>query len=159
MSYFISRADSPIWNNNLPSGFISIRPGPLGVQPGYNIILFESNNAQLVRYILWTSYEQETGYRYSTPCLKLDQDVTKAIINYKKRRKVLCHSMKTIRKKVWFPWIIFWRHVKRCNFRTFSFVLCKFSIVLYIFLLVLYNFQFQYFPFALYIHVTFMCIL
>lgn len=157
MSYFISRADSPIWNNNLPLGFISIRPGPLGVQPGYNIILFESNNAQLVRYILWTGNRIQV--LYSLLKARSGRNKSQSVRNYKKRRKVLCHSMKTIRKKVWFPWIIFWRHVKRCNFRTFSFVLCKFSIVLYIFLLVLYNFQFQYFPFALYIHVTFMCIL
>lgn len=157
MSYFISRADSPIWNNNLPSGFISIRPGPLGVQPGYSIILFESNNAQLVRYILWTGNRIQV--LYSLLKARSGRNKSQSVCNYKKRRKVLCHSMKTIRKKVWFPWIIFWRHVKRCNFRTFSFVLCKFSIVLYIFLLVLYNFQFQYFPFALYIHVTFMCIL
>lgn len=51
---FISGAGRPTWNNHIQSGFISIRSGPLVVQPRYNMIPFESNNVQLLKFIFRT---------------------------------------------------------------------------------------------------------
>lgn len=51
---FLSRTSRSTWHTNIQSGFISIRSGPLSVQPGYNMTPFESNNAKLVRFICRT---------------------------------------------------------------------------------------------------------
>lgn len=64
---FISRAGRPIRNNNIESGFTSIRSGPLSVQPGYNMTSSESNNAQLVRCIFRTGKKiQVLHYLFNT---------------------------------------------------------------------------------------------
>lgn len=82
---FISRAGRPIWNNNMQSGFISIRPGPLVVQPGYNMIPFESNSVQLVKFIFRTGNKLQV--LHSVFNARSGHNKRQSIRNYKKRLK------------------------------------------------------------------------
>lgn len=82
---FISRAGRPTWNNNMQSGFISIRSGPLVVQPGYNIIPFESNNVQLVKFIFRTGNKLQV--LHSVFNARSGRNKRQSIRNYKKHRK------------------------------------------------------------------------
>lgn len=82
---FISRAGRPKWNNNMQSGFISIRSSPLFVQPRYNMIPFESNNAQLVRCIFRTG--NRIQFLHSVFNTRSGRNKRQFIRNYKKRRK------------------------------------------------------------------------
>lgn len=82
---FISRASRPKWNNNMQSGFISIRSGPLVVQPRYNMIPFESNNAQLVKFIFRTGNKIQV--LHSLFNAQSGHNKRQSIRNYKKRRK------------------------------------------------------------------------
>lgn len=82
---FISRAGRPIRNNNIESGFTSIRSGSLSVQPGYNMTSSESNNTQLVRCIFRTGNTiQVLHYLFNT---QSGRHKRQSFRNYKKRLK------------------------------------------------------------------------
>lgn len=82
---FISGAGRPTWNNHIQSGFISIRSGPLVVQPRYNMIPFESNNAQLVKFIFRTGNKIQV--LHSVFNARSGHNKRQSIRTYKKRRK------------------------------------------------------------------------
>lgn len=82
---FLSRTSRSTWHTNIQSGFISIRSGPLSVQPGYNMTPFESNNAKLVRFICRTVNKIQV--LYSVLNTRSGRNKRQSIRNYKKRRK------------------------------------------------------------------------
>lgn len=82
---FISGAGRPTWNNNMQSGFISIRSGPLVVQPRYNMIPFESNNVQLLKFIFRTGNKIQV--LHSVFNARSGRHKRQSIRNYKKRQK------------------------------------------------------------------------
>lgn len=85
---FISGAGRPTWNNHIQSGFISIRSGPLVVQPRYNMIPFESNNVQLLKLL---KFIFRTGNKiqvlHSVFNARSGRHKRQSIRNYKKRQK------------------------------------------------------------------------
>lgn len=82
---FISGAGRPTWNNHIQSGFISIRSGPLVVQPRYNMIPFESNNVQLLKFIFRTGNKIQV--LHSVFNARSGRHKRQSIRNYKKRQK------------------------------------------------------------------------
>lgn len=82
---FISGAGRPTWNNHIQSGFISIRSGPLVVQPRYNMIPFESNNVQLLKFIFRTGNKIQV--LHSVFNARSGRLKRQSIRNYKKRQK------------------------------------------------------------------------
>lgn len=82
---FISGAGRPTWNNHIQSGFISIRSGPLVVQPRYNMIPFESNNVQLLKFIIRTGNKIQV--LHSVFNARSGRHKRQSIRNYKKRQK------------------------------------------------------------------------
>lgn len=82
---FISGAGRPTWNNHIQSGFISIRSGPLVVQPRYNMIPFESNNVQLLKFIFRTG--NKIHVLHSVFNARSGRHKRQSIRNYKKRQK------------------------------------------------------------------------
>lgn len=82
---FISGAGRPTWNNHTQSGFISIRSGPLVVQPRYNMIPFESNNVQLLKFIFRTGNKIQV--LHSVFNARSGRHKRQSIRNYKKRQK------------------------------------------------------------------------
>lgn len=82
---FISGAGRPTWNNHIQSGFISIRSGPLVVQPRYNMIPFESNNVQLLKLIFRTGNKIQV--LHSVFNARSGRHKRQSIRNYKKRQK------------------------------------------------------------------------
>lgn len=82
---FISGAGRPTWNNHTQSGFISIRSGPLVVQPRYNMIPFESNNIQLLKFIFRTGNKIQV--LHSVFNARSGRNKRQSIRNYKKRQK------------------------------------------------------------------------
>lgn len=82
---FISGAGRPTWNNQIQSGFISIRSGPLVVQPRYNMIPFESNNVQLLKFIFRTGNKIQV--LHSVFNARSGRHKRQSIRNYKKRQK------------------------------------------------------------------------
>lgn len=82
---FISGAGRPTWNNHIQSGFISIRSGPLVVQPRYNMIPFESNNVQLLKFIFRTGHKIQV--LHSVFNARSGRHKRQSIRNYKKRQK------------------------------------------------------------------------
>lgn len=81
---FISGAGRPTWNNHIQSGFISIRSGPLVVQPRYNMIPFESNNVQLLKFIFRTGNKIQV--LHSVFNARSGRHKRQSIRNYKKRQ-------------------------------------------------------------------------
>lgn len=82
---FISGAGRPTQNNHIQSGFISIRSGPLVVQPRYNMIPFESNNVQLLKFIFRTGNKIQV--LHSVFNARSGRHKRQSIRNYKKRQK------------------------------------------------------------------------
>lgn len=82
---FISGTGRPTWNNHIQSGFISIRSGPLVVQPRYNMIPFESNNVQLLKFIFRTGNKIQV--LHSVFNAQSGRHKRQSIRNYKKRQK------------------------------------------------------------------------
>lgn len=82
---FISGAGRPTWNNHIQSGFISIRSSPLVVQPRYNMIPFESNNVQLLKFIFRTGNKIQV--LHSVFNARSGRHKRQSIRNYKKRQK------------------------------------------------------------------------
>lgn len=82
---FISGAGRPTWNSHIQSGFISIRSGPLVVQPRYNMIPFESNNVQLLKFIFRTGNKIQV--LHSVFNARSGRHKRQSIRNYKKRQK------------------------------------------------------------------------
>lgn len=82
---FISGAGRPTWNNHIQSGFISIRSGPLVVQPRNNMIPFESNNVQLLKFIFRTGNKIQV--LHSVFNARSGRHKRQSIRNYKKRQK------------------------------------------------------------------------
>lgn len=79
---FISGAGRPTWNNHIQSGF---RSGPLVVQPRYNMIPFESNNVQLLKFIFRTGNKIQV--LHSVFNARSGRHKRQSIRNYKKRQK------------------------------------------------------------------------
>lgn len=82
---FISGAGRPTWNSHIQSGFTSIRSGPLVVQPRYNMIPFESNNVQLLKFIFRTGNKIQV--LHSVFNARSGRHKRQSIRNYKKRQK------------------------------------------------------------------------
>lgn len=81
----IQAGPRPTWNNHIQSGFISIRSGPLVVQPRYNMIPFESNNVQLLKFIFRTGNKIQV--LHSVFNARSGRHKRQSIRNYKKRQK------------------------------------------------------------------------